>query len=96
MNIHEFSSETNGEFTTNKLMQPIRESKVDCGGPKPFQREYQEKPAAGMAEGNAEKETSSSQTAVAEVPPPRRLTVTRSWVFVHTSVNGCRGQKLSD
>lgn len=28
---------------------------------KPFQREYQEKPKAGMAEGNAEKETSLSQ-----------------------------------
>lgn len=31
---------------------------------KPFQREYQEKPKAGMAEGNAEKETSLSQPKI--------------------------------
>lgn len=44
---------------TNKLLQPIRESKVKPWlAQKPFQRvEYQEKPAAGMADGNTEKDT---------------------------------------
>lgn len=34
INVHEFSSLTNGESTTNKLLQPIRESKVNRDGPK--------------------------------------------------------------
>lgn len=48
----------------NKLFQRTQESSVMVKDQKPFQREYQEKPKAGMAEGNAEKETSLSQPKI--------------------------------